>query len=245
VTVATFMKTLAGIDYSQEPRRLFDDFLWFSSTSLYQVYANDNDLEDEYIRRFKRYGSEKMTEFSKLLAMTIEGLSGDDGIYNDFLGQVIMCEEIGGNARTGQFFTPYPLSVACAGMTMPQTWPAGRVLTIAEPAAGSGGMCLAACQILHDRKIDFQRWVYIEATDVDERCFRATYIQLALIGCPATVIHGNTLSGERWMAWSTPMFYESWMEFKLSARPNEAIEMVMPEPALVRAGQYEMFEVSA
>ena len=67
-------------------------------------------------------------------------------------------------------------------------------------------MILACVDVFKKRGIDFHNWVYVEAIDLSENAFRMCYIQLSLIGVSGHVIHGNTLSNERFTVWPTPMY---------------------------------------
>ena len=46
----------------------------------------------------------------------------------------------------------------------------------------------------------------VTATDIDLKCVYMCYLQLALYGIPAVVIHGNTITVEEWSYWFTPVY---------------------------------------
>jgi hypothetical protein len=58
----------------------------------------------------------------------------------------------------------------------------------------------------------------VTAVDVDEKAAHMAYIQLSLLGVPAIVIHGNTLSLQEWSHWYTPAHIFAGWSMKLRAR---------------------------
>ena len=67
-------------------------------------------------------------------------------------------------------------------------------------------MILGAIRTMAKQGLNYQKQLYVEACDIDIKCVHMTYLQLALCGVPATVIHGNSLSQEEWSRWYTPMY---------------------------------------
>ena len=119
--------------------------------------------------------------------------------YRDLLGPLYM--EIGHQLDKkfgGEYFTPHELSVLLARMTFGGANPRsmfkpGEILMASEPACGSGGMVLAATQVLADAKINplTVRWV---AQDINPMSCYAAFLNFSLWGIPARVLCGNTLS---------------------------------------------------
>ena len=129
-----------------------------------------------------------MAEFVKMLAMLTETLETD---MSDALGDIYMRAGLG-NKNTGQFFTPYPVSAACAEMSIPKDIPDG-ILTINEPSCGGGGMIIAAADVLKKRGINYQKRMDVVAQDLDWKGVYMCYVQLSLLGVKATVVQGDTL----------------------------------------------------
>lgn len=133
--------------------------------------------------------------------------------YRDLLGPLYM--EIGHQLDKkfgGEYFTPHELSVLMAKMQFGGENPrsmfkAGEILMAAEPACGSGGMVLAATQVLAEAKINplTVRWV---AQDINPMSCYAAFLNFSLWGIPARVVCGDTLSAKapnwQWQtfAWS-------------------------------------------
>lgn len=144
--------------------------------------------EKEYLQIAEKYGKNNMTKFTKMLAMLVETLETD---MSDVLGDIYMRAGLG-NKNTGQFFTPYHVSVACAEMSIPKDIPDGT-LTINEPSCGGGGMVIAAADVLKKRGINYQKRMDVVAQDLDWKGVYMCYVQLSLLGVKATVVRGDTL----------------------------------------------------
>ena len=55
--------------------------------------------------------------------------------------------------------------------------------------------------------INLQRNIFIVGQDIDALCVKMSYVQLSLCGYAGAVIHGNSLTNERWDTWYTPTFF--------------------------------------
>lgn len=95
------------------PQVVFADWIQCVALSIsnsVQIF-HDNlwvQREEQYLATMNRYGKEermKMAEMAGMLILTYEKGLGD------VLGEVYM-ESIGGNKNSGQFFTPYSVSLA-------------------------------------------------------------------------------------------------------------------------------------
>lgn len=110
--------------------------------------------------------------------------------------------EMSAEKSFGQFFTPYHLCLTMAKLLLQdapemlqQATDDGRpYLTCVEPAAGVGGMIMAASEVFRELGICPSRQVHWHATELDRHAYHGCYVQLALTGVSADVIHGNTLS---------------------------------------------------
>ena len=80
-------------------------------------------------------------------------------------------------------------------------------ITVSEPCCGSGGMIIAFAESLKDNGYNYQHQLYVEAIDIDELCFKMTYIQLSLLGIPARVIRGDSLSMQYYEMIYTPFYF--------------------------------------
>ena len=142
------------------------------------------------------------------------------------------------NARVGQFFTPYSVSRLIANMTLQDIGSviaANGFVTMAEPAAGAGGMVLAAADALQENGFDPSMQMLVHAVDIAPLCFHMTYVQTTLRGIPALVQLGDTLrltTSES--AWTLPTldFYARHGKLFPQAEPlPEAPALPAHEPA--------------
>ncbi|MFY2610593.1 N-6 DNA methylase [Achromobacter ruhlandii] len=172
--------------------------------------------------------------------------------FADILGQIYMMLDMG-NAGTGQFFTPYPVSLLMAQMLTDgcaDQVARGEFIRLQEPACGAGGMVLAQAQALSDRGINYQVHMHAHLIDVDRTCVHMAFVQLSLACVPAEILHGNALNGEVWDRWYTPIHVLGGWSARLrfnrarealsvpatQARPEgEAARRAAPEPAPVPA----------
>ncbi|MGP3227927.1 N-6 DNA methylase, partial [Serratia nevei] len=80
-------------------------------------------------------------------------------------------------------------------------------ITLDEPASGSRGMVIAAAEHLLMQGYNPQQQLYIRCTDIDPMAADMCFVQLALLGLPATVYTGNTLSMSMTKVRHTPIYY--------------------------------------
>lgn len=187
-----------------------------STCSLAQPFYRDEELELKYKNTVNKYTKEQAEKFSILLAFLVSALEQE---HQDFLGEVFMQLNLG-NANNGQFFTPYRVSKMMSKITgvHVKKYEGSEIMTLCEPCCGSGGMIIAFAEALLEQKINYQHCLYVEATDIDEMCFKMTYIQLSLLGIPAKVIWGNSLSMRYNEVLYTPFYFLGDFKRKLDDR---------------------------
>ena len=127
--------------------------------------------------------------------------------HNDVLGNLFMQAGYG-NKNTGQFFTPYAVSYACASI---QTFTDDFVM-MNEPSAGAGGMVIATSKAMLKQGINPQKKLRVVAQDLDWNALYMCYVQLSLYGIDAKVVQGDTLMNEKHGLLSdkvflTPMYF--------------------------------------
>jgi hypothetical protein len=103
--------------------------------------------------------------------------------FLDILGPLY--EELasrGGKQLLGQFFTPWPIACMMAEVTNPLELdvPTDRLLTVCDPACGSGILLLStASLILRKQGADALRGWSFYGCDLDSICARMTAVQMA------------------------------------------------------------------
>lgn len=195
-----------GAGYGVDYYRAMSDWLTLASIELQQAVNRiirgqiDEKIEAEYIETAKRQKDcVKMAQALGVLCLSLEESP------HDFLGKV--CGELAilDKGFRGQCFTPDEVSYCVARMNCADLMANGKPdyrIRCCEPAIGAGSMAIAQQRAFRECGIGPNDW-YLWGTDVDLRMVRAAYIQLTLLDCPATIFHGNTLSGESWGHYTT------------------------------------------
>lgn len=176
--------------------------------------------EETYLSIIKKYDKDTQQLITEIFAeISILLLSQIDMGFDDYLGKLYMLSETS-NSKAGQFFTPYHVSKLCAEMsinknTVNEYIEKDKILTINEPACGAGSMIIAAIDILYNRyRLNYSRNLFVECSDIDQRCVHMTYLQLSLIGVPAIVYQRDTLTMKTWQKWETPALIIQWLRFR-------------------------------
>lgn len=200
-----FAALLHEADYSRHSYENFGTFLDCSSTALrqavHQVQTGKKcrKIEDEYMAAIGRVKHPK--NMAHAMGVLVEAL--EEKPY-DFLGVVMGEWGINDKKWAGQCFTPTDLCRMIAKLTFGEEIspdPDNR-LSILEPACGGGAMVIAAADHLKSR--GFYPWNYwFHMVDVDPRCAKMAYVQCTLLGIPAWVITGNSISLEVRCSWPT------------------------------------------
>ena len=79
---------------------------------------------------------------------------------------------------------------------------------------GAGGIILSFAKALKSININYQKNLFVEATDISDTCAYMTYIQLSLYGIPAVVYCGNTLTQKMRFKMGTPLYYLQYWKFQ-------------------------------
>lgn len=177
------------------PYNIFSDWIEMCSLSIQNAVTMIHDeiwqsREKTYMDIARRYEEYELEKFAQMFVLLGDALTED---LTDVLGEIYM--EMGmGSKYTGQFFTPFHVSELCARMSVNLVKPEEMTkISLHEPSCGGGGMIIAACKILKDKGINFQKRLDVVAQDLDWKGVYMTYLQLSLIGCKAIVVQGDTL----------------------------------------------------
>ena len=240
--IKEFISKLGTVDTAQRKYETFKDFLTLSTYSLAQPFYRSEEIELKYKYISSKYTKEQAEEFSKLLALLVSALEEQ---HQDFLGEVFMQLNLG-NTHNGQFFTPYRVSKMMSSITgyHVKKYAGSEIMTLCEPCCGSGGMIIAFVEALMEQDINYQHCLYVEATDIDEMCYKMTYIQLSLLGIPAKVIWGDSLSMRYNEVLYTPFFFLGDFKQKLEdrAKINNTQEAVSEDTAVNTGSQLKLFK---
>lgn len=205
--VQDFIKETKQIS-SYNTFQVFQDFVKLSAISLYNVIANNNQLEAEYADILGKYKDNEKLIFPNLLGILTLAFEVE---INDYLGEIYHNLKIN-DKSFAQFFTPFHIAKTMALMTFNKEGVNNIIndngyLSFCEPTCGSGCLALGAVKVLKDLEVNFQEKTLFVLTDLDEQCFYMSYIQLSLLGVPAKINHGNTLTNEFLKSWGTMFYY--------------------------------------
>ena len=192
-SVETIIEDIKKLSGKYNPHIIFSDWVRMYAISIQNSCTLSNKLwekrEEEYINTMKRYTTEEMkimVEMNGLLVIAFKEK------ISDYLGEIYM-KSGAGSKQTGQFFTPFHLSVLTASVALKNVTKEQKI-PMNEPSTGGGGMILAAAKVLQEKGINYQRCLDVTAQDLDWNGVYMTYVQLSLIGVKAIVIQGDTLS---------------------------------------------------
>jgi len=223
------IKLFNEFNYKYSIWDVFQDFAFIAAA----CFSNRIDLlnfkkrEDEYFRIIKKYKTEDLHRFAKILAELVDTLTYEQ---SDVLGEIFMELELGSHFK-GQFFTPYGVSLATAELMIgnndiQKIIDQQGYVTLSEPACGSAGMVIAFAEAMQKRGFNPQKQLLVEATDLDVKCVHMAYAQLSLLYIPAVIYHGNTLSMEIFDKWVTPSYVlGNWCCEGLRPKPKVKIEL--------------------
>ena len=66
--------------------------------------------------------------------------------------------------------------------------------TASDPACGAGAMLIAFANAAKRHGINYQKHVLFVSQDIDRTAAMMCYIQMSLLGCPAVVVIGDSLT---------------------------------------------------
>lgn len=196
---AEIVKRIQRMSGSQSPYNIFSDWiecfaLSIANTSMLIHNSVWQEREKRYKQIINKYSKEERIQFAEMCGLlTLAYEDGKDFRFGDILGEIYM-ESGSGNKHTGQFFTPYHVSLLTAKMSIPADYDGTAPIKINEPTCGSGGMIVAAAEVLHRKGISFQKCMRVETQDLDWRAVYMCYVQLSLFGINAVVVQGDTLA---------------------------------------------------
>ena len=206
--VTAFVRALDQFDRSKtrtEVFRIFCEMAYCALAKRASPFADQRDrLEAQYMECVRMFpNKDDVRRMPEMMGLALQTIAAG-GV--DFFGQV--AAEIGAlDARMGQFFTPYELSRMMAEMTLGDVAAqieAQGFITISEPAAGAGGMVMAAADVIEAKGFDPARHIWVEAVELSRATFHMAYVQIAARGVAGRVINGNSITLETFDQAFTP-----------------------------------------
>ncbi|MBQ2348782.1 MAG: N-6 DNA methylase [Clostridia bacterium] len=187
------VKVIGSLSGKYSPYQIFSDFCKIFALAISNACAFQHDeiwqeREEAYKATISRYDEKEVMKLVDMMDLLIEAMGEE---MTDTLGQIYM-QSGAGNSATGQFFTPFHLSLATAEVGVAEGIPDG-IIKMNEPSCGGGGMIIATARVLKERGINYQSRLRVVAQDLDWLAVYMTYIQLSLYGIDAIVCQGDTL----------------------------------------------------
>lgn len=196
------IKILEKVSYKHSILYVFQDFIALMALEISaktECLIKDVSNRIEQIKVItKKYNEEEIKYYEQFKQLVSKEIS--ENRFQDFFG-VIFHELSLQNKYKGQFFTPYTVSYAIAKMNIGNL--EKDIIYIGEPSGGSGGMCIAACQVTEEQGLNYSSKLLFEVNDIDINCVYMSYIQLSLIGAAARINHKNSLSSEHFDSFIT------------------------------------------
>lgn len=208
------VKALRSISYSHSIYEVFQDWLAVSAIAISNAvdWKQQRQREEVYIEIIQKYNKAEQENLAKAFAQLVLALQYEQRIHGptDISGQVFHALELHSKYK-GQFFTPSHVCelmgmITLDGDNLAQIIEKKGYITVCEPCIGSGGMILGAAKAMANRKLNYQTQMLVTGIDIDMKCVQMAYLQLSLLGIPAVIIHGNSLTNEEWSRWYTPAY---------------------------------------
>lgn len=207
--------------YHHRMHDVFRDFVAIYAITLSNAVdkVHFKEREAQYMNIIQAYSKEELERFAAALPELV--LAYEHG-FDDVLGSIYMQLELG-NARTGQFFTPYHVCRFMAKIVGPtkediegKVYKKGFV-EANDCCVGAGAMIIALAEEMYHAKINYQQCLHVGATDVDITAVHMCYIQFTMYHIPAVITWGDSLKLESWGHWYTPAHIWGQWDQKLKA----------------------------
>lgn len=208
------VKALRSVSYSHTIYEVFQDWLAVSAIVISNAvdWRQQKRREEVYMEIIQKYTKAEQEKLAEAFAELVLALQHEQSMHGptDILGQVFHALELHSKYK-GQFFTPPHVCELMGMMTLngdnlTQTIEKKGYITVCEPCIGSGGMILGAAKAMANQKLNYQTQMLVTGIDIDIKCVQMAYLQLSLLGIPAVIIHGNSLTDEEWSRWYTPAY---------------------------------------
>lgn len=231
------IKLFEKVSYRHNLWTVYSDFLEMSAITLSNSvdFINRSKREKRYMDIISGYSREEGKIFPELFAELVMALEEET---SDVLGEIFMELHLG-NKWKGQFFTPIHVSKAMGMVILSDIDKVIKekgFITVNEPTCGGESTIIGLALALQEKGYNYQKDMVVTAVDLDIKAVHMCYIQLSLLGIPALVLHGNTLSMEMYEEWRTPFYVLHGWQFKKQKKPKKKMDFQVKEN-----GQMAMF----
>ncbi|WP_273968382.1 N-6 DNA methylase [Enterobacter cancerogenus] len=200
--VAVFMDTARHLRRWE----VFSDFITLAASELDMARIRTPENIERSREICAKYGQSDISNFHALFSLMVCALEAK---FHDFLGAIFMELELGDD-RNGQYFTPYNVQSLLAKLLRPdvdETIRREGFVTVSDPASGAAGMIVAYAEYLLEAGYNPSEQMFGSCIDIDPIAADMAFIQLSLLGIPAEVVTGNTLTMQLHRVRYTPVYY--------------------------------------
>ncbi len=208
--VAVFMDTARNLRRWE----VFSDFITLAASELDMARIRTPENLERSREICAKYGESDISNFHALFSLMVCALEAK---FHDFLGTIFMELELGDD-RNGQYFTPYNVQSLLAKLLRPdvdETIRREGFVTVSDPASGAAGMIVAYAEYLLEAGYKPAEHMFGSCIDIDPIAADMAFIQLSLLGIPAEVVTGNTLTMQLNRVRYTPVYYINNFEKRL------------------------------
>jgi type I restriction-modification system DNA methylase subunit len=168
--------------------------------------------EGEYMEEIKRWSKDDLDLFMEAFSLLVSEMESNE--FSDILGKHYMEWSLSDSAAKsrGEFHTPECLCRMMAKSTITPESIEEAVskkgyFSVSEPSCGAGATILAIGHALAESGYGHLiRKLSVEAIDINKTSCDMCFINTTLWGIPCRVVHGNTLSQEKWNEWENIHF---------------------------------------
>lgn len=208
--VSVFMDTARNLRRWE----VFSDFITLAASELDMARIRTPENIERSREICTKYSESDISNLHTLFCLMVCALEAK---FHDFLGAIFMELELGDD-RNGQYFTPYHLQSLLARLLMPdvdETIRREGFVTVSDPASGAAGMIVAYAEYLLEAGYNPSEHMFGSCIDIDPIAADMAFIQLSLLGIPAEVVTGNTLTMQLNRVRYTPVYYINNFEKRL------------------------------
>ena len=194
---------------------VFGDFITLAASELDMARIRTPENIERSREICAKYSESDICNLHELFGLMVCALEAK---FHDFLGAIFMELELGDD-RNGQYFTPYNVQSLLARLLMPdidETIRREGFVTVSDPASGAAGMIVAYAELLLEAGYNPSEQMFGSCIDIDPIAADMAFIQLSLLGIPAEVVTGNTLTMQFRRVRYTPVYYLNDFEKRLA-----------------------------
>lgn len=218
MTIEEFRRQFVSVfmDTARNLRRweVFSDFITLAANELDMARIRTPENIERSCKICAKYSGSDISNLHALFCLMVCALEAK---FHDFLGAIFMELELGDD-RNGQYFTPYHVQSLLARLLMPdvdETIRCEGFVTVSDPASGAAGMIVAYAEYLLEAGYNPSEHLFGSCIDIDPIAADMAFIQLSLLGIPAEVVTGNTLTMQLNRVRYTPVYYINNFEKRL------------------------------